>query len=385
MASLQKNQLIMGKTKKIAFIFLDEIHHINHFVPIAIELAKKNQVSIVTYPSEHTYLLNKLKTLGGDDVKVEQLSTHWFRAFTDKLKNRRLPRNNFWVKKNASYIFRNFNVLIFSGFTHRNFLKIATNEKRPIFIKIPHGFSGRDHGYYSYFSDFDFKLLFGDFDLEMLKNKTDIGNFKIFGYPKFDVLSNDSSKKLFSNNKKTILYCPHFSPKKSSWKKFGIEILEFFYNQHHYNLIFAPHINLFNRKGGEDEKLISKKYYNSPNIHIDLGSVASVDMVHVKRADIYLGDISSQVYEFIIDPKPCIFINSENIVYQNDINYRFWQCGEVIDSLDQLDDALKNSEEIFKEFEPIQKKINSENYYTEEGSTASERAANAINSFLKDN
>ena len=161
----------MEKKHKIAFLFIDDIHHVNHFVTIAIALTKKNEVSILTFPAKHDYLFNKLKELKGGNVKVEQLPTQSFRAFTDKLKKRRLPRNNFWVKKNSNYIFENFDAVVFSGFSHRNLLKAKGKNTKPFFIKTPHGISGRDHGYYEYFSDFDFTLLFGDFDREILEKK----------------------------------------------------------------------------------------------------------------------------------------------------------------------------------------------------------------------
>ena len=32
-------------------------------------------------------------------------------------------------------------------------------------------------------------------------------------------------------------------------------------------------------------------------------------MAYTQRADIYLGDVSSQVYEFLLNPRPCVFLN----------------------------------------------------------------------------
>ncbi|WP_304038883.1 hypothetical protein, partial [Mesonia mobilis] len=73
----------MAKVYNFAFIFLDEIHHINHFITVAIELSKHHNVSIITYPGKHEYLKNKLTELDGNRVKVEKLKTLAFRAFTD--------------------------------------------------------------------------------------------------------------------------------------------------------------------------------------------------------------------------------------------------------------------------------------------------------------
>ena len=376
----------MTKNHKIGFFFINDLHNVNHFITIAIELSKTNDVSILTYPSDHSYLFKKIEELEGSSLKVEQLKTKHFRALTDKLKNRRLPRINFWTKKNYEYIFKNFDALVFTSFAHKHFLREKTERVRTKFIKIPHGISGRDHGHYNLMLDFDFKLLFGEFDYQILNKKKLIidNDYEIVGYPKLDALAKKQKVNLFNNNKKTVLYNPHFFPKTTSWNKFGKQILDFFESQDTYNLIFAPHISLFNRKGGEDVSLIPEKYFKSENILIDLGSEKSVEMVYTNNSDIYLGDVSSQVYEFIINPRPCIFIDSKKTNFQNTIHYRYWQCGEVIENINELDVALKNSTKLFETYKPIQENINSENIYTENGSTASERAAKAITNFLNE-
>ena len=99
-------------------------------------------------------------------------------------------------------------------------------------------------------------------------------------------------------------------------------------------------------------------------------------------ADLYLGDVSSQVYEFIINPRPCLFLNTNGIDYKEDINYRFWQSGLVIDSIKNLDSDLSQAFLSFDEYRPVQEKLNLENYFVQEGSSPSIRAAQAIIKFL---
>lgn len=378
--------MIKGK-HKIAFIFLDDIHHIFHFVSIAVELAKHNTVHILTYPDKHEFLFNTLKQLDGKNVIVEKLRTKAFRAFTDKLKKRRLPRKGFWIKKHQNYILDNFDAIIFTGYFHYYFLRARGYRATPKFMFLQHGTPGRAYSYSKDVLDFDFQLLCGNFHFENLKKlgllKSD---YKITGYPKFDVVENIQSTKIFNTEKPTILYNPHFAPPFSSWHAMGIAILEFFYNSNQYNLIFAPHINLFNKLGYEDKTTIPKKYSDCINIHVDLGSIKSVNMDYVKNADIYLGDVSSQSFEFMMNPRPCIFLNPDNIEFQDDLNYRFWQCGEVLTSASQLEEALKNATELFeKKYKPIQQKITAENYYTEAGTNASQQSALAITEYLDEN
>ena len=53
-------------------------------------------------------------------------------------------------------------------------------------------------------------------------------------------------------------------------------------------------------------------------------------------ADVYLGDVSSQVYEFIYKPRPCLFLNSNEIEWTNDqiIYIGIWKVLLNISSLE---------------------------------------------------
>lgn len=377
----------MPQSHNIAIIFLDEIHHIYHFVSVAVELAKTNKVHILTHSGKNTFLHESLKKLNDKNVVVEKMPTVAFRAFTDRLKGRQLPRKGFWIKKHKKYILNTFDAIIFTDYYHKYLLKAKKDRNKPKFIFLEHGTPGRAYSYNKDILDFDFHLQCGSFHNACLREMNLLNtDYKVTGYPKLDVVKLDKTEKKFNNNKPTVLYNPHFTPPLSSWHFMGLEVLEYFYNSKEYNLVFAPHINLFNKVGGDDQAVIPKKYFNAENIYIDLGSDKSVNMTYTKSSDIYLGDVSSQVYEFMTQPRPCIFLNPENLDFKDDINYRFWKCGEVINTANKLNSALKNSEETFKKtYKVIQEKITSENYYTEAGSTPSERAANAINEYLEKN
>ncbi|MCM4154560.1 CDP-glycerol glycerophosphotransferase family protein [Gramella sp. AN32] len=374
------------KPFKIAFLFLDEIHHIYHFITVAIELSRTQEVSILTHPKCDPLLFKSLKELGGENVKVEKLKTSAFRAFTDKLKKRELPRKGFWIRKNQKYILNNFDAIVFSDFFHRYFLK-NRKKKWLKLLKFDHGAPGRSYSYNEKQLEFDFQLLYGEFMYEQFKKMGILGAHPVVaGYPKHDAIAENKKEKFFGNAHPTIIYNPHFDPEVTSWKKSGLQVLNFFYEHPEYNLIFAPHLHLFQElKGGHSVAEIGQKYFNANNILIDLGSPKSVDMSYVNSADIYLGDVSSQVYEFIHEPpRPCIFLNPNHFDYKNDIKFRFWKLGEVIENVSQLEDALENIQQKFeKNYLEIQKKIDSENFYSEPGSTASERAAKLIIAFLE--
>jgi CDP-glycerol glycerophosphotransferase (TagB/SpsB family) len=88
---------------------------------------------------------------------------------------------------------------------------------------------------------------------------------------------------------------------------------------------------------------MQQRYLRSPNIHIDLGSRASTDMSYTQAADIYLGDVSSQVYEFLHLPRPCLFLNSHDLDWRGNPNFEHWRAGPVIDHPKQLADGLEQA------------------------------------------
>lgn len=374
----------MVERKKIGFIFIDGIHHIYHFITVAIELAKNNDVSILTFPSKHLFLKKELHRLDGDNVKIEMLSTNFFTNITETLTKKKIPRASVWMIKNREYIAKNFDAVIFSDFIHHKFVTYNNGGVLPNTFKLNHGIPGRAYAFKEDLKDFEFQFLLGSFHKEqMAKKKLLSENYEIIGYPKLDAINKEKIK-FFKNKKTTVLYSPHFDEEFSSWYKKGKEILEFFYNKKDYNLIFAPHVQLFNKRKGVSQKEISDKFYKCDHIHIDLGSQNSVDMTYTKMADVYLGDVSSQIYEFIIEPRPCIFLNLHQYKWKENLDFRFWKCGDVIDNLEDLNKTLQTqSQEFENHYKEIQQKINTENFYTEPNSTASQRAARAIIKYLK--
>jgi hypothetical protein len=63
-------------------------------------------------------------------------------------------------------------------------------------------------------------------------------------------------------------------------------------------------------------------------------------LIATARRRWHLGDVSSQIAEFMIRPRPCVFINSHGANWKNNPDYLFWELGPVIDTVDALDDSL---------------------------------------------
>ncbi|MGB5981877.1 MAG: hypothetical protein WBG46_07000 [Nonlabens sp.] len=370
----------MDDKKRIAFIYLEESHHLYHFISVAALLSNNHQVDILTYEMEDGLIDSLLELFPKNLVTVKRLKTSWFRRFTDRLKARKLPRKGFWYKKNAALILKSYDAVVFSDYHHQKLLKLR-NGKHPYFIKFSHGILGRNYAIKKDLRDFDLHLYIG---LNMKIRLESAGfylNHVIAGLPKLDVVKKLAHKSIFSNSKPTVLYTPHFSKPHSSWHEQGIHIIDYFARQNNYNLIFAPHVNLFNKTDVAEDPTFLKKFEDIDHIHIDLGSRKSVEMAYIEEADIYLGDGSSQVLEFILKPRPCIFFNatgSDEALKE----FEFWELGQVVSDVSDLDEALKGAKSNLNNKIEIQQQANKVNVYEEIGSTASERYALAIEKFL---
>jgi CDP-glycerol glycerophosphotransferase (TagB/SpsB family) len=188
-----------------------------------------------------------------------------------------------------------------------------------------------------------------------------------------------------ANGKPTVLYNPHVSPHLSSWYRHGRAVLEHFLRDDRTNLIFAPHVMLFHRRFVltidklriDRPGLIDQRVLDAPNIHVDLGSRACTDMTYTAAADIYLGDVSSQVYEFLHQPRPCLFLNSHGVDWQGDANYAHWQAGPVIEGPQDLGDALDRAVAEHSRYLPVQRELFRRSFDLTDEPSAS-RAARAV-------
>jgi hypothetical protein len=320
----------------VGFLILDDIHHIHHLAPIAFELSRRPGYdctifiqahsrsilqSVSTQYPQHRCRIQTLAPLGWTRLKYQ-----W---------QRKICRSARVIRDHIDALLRH-DVVISADLDMDELIIHSKNlSKKPLFFAIPHGAGDRDRGadYPAAVQALDFMLLPGNKYQRRLADYLRPDHYAVIGYPKFDVIS-DRCVKLFAEDKPTVLYNPHFSLEDSSWPRWGLEILDYFYQQRSYYCIFAPHRNLFNRL--LKSRCLPKKYFQAPHLLIDTGSEKSVDMTYTQAADIYLGDVSSQVYEFIRRPKPCFFLNAHDSAWQNNPRYLCWRLGTVVDHLPDL-------------------------------------------------
>lgn len=256
------------------------------------------------------------------------------------------------------------------------------------FIRVVHGAGDNRLGGGS----FDTRM--GHFDLALLPGRKYVDGLKeaghlthdrwaISGYPKFEAINALGIKKhkFFDNDKLTVLFNPHHAPHLSSWKKMGREVLDLFYGHRKYNLIFAPHVLLFKRSWKKGAHL-PQKYKSENGFLIDLSSRASVDMTYLKSADMYLGDVSSQIYEFLSEPRPCVFLNAHGVNQYNNPSYYHWNFGPVVDHVAHLEETLEKAFETHAQYVDIQRRAFA--YTFEFGNpSVAERGAHIIAEYLK--
>ncbi|MCY4362569.1 MAG: hypothetical protein OXE42_10365 [Gammaproteobacteria bacterium] len=183
---------------------------------------------------------------------------------------------------------------------------------------------------------------------ERYKDELPVGCCEIVGYPKFEVLQKlkPAPPVLFDNDRPVVLYTPHFNPRLSSWLTMGQKILGFFKNSSEYNLIFAPHVRLFKHASCHGN-ISLEGFRDAAHILIDTGSERSHDMTYTLAADIYVGDISSQVAEFIYwRRRPCVFLNPLGL---EPSSMKFWKMGPVINGDGDIGKALTLAGRAFDE------------------------------------
>lgn len=260
------------------------------------------------------------------------------------------------------------------------------------FIGFPHGAGDRAIGFGTVYRHFDYLLVAGHKSKDRMIRDAGVSpeRISIVGYPKFDLLPATPPRlPMQANGRITVLYNPHPAPHLSSWYAMGRPILRYFRDSTRYNLLFAPHVMLFQRRcvlSSETLRLrrpgrIPHAILDCPHIHVDLGSTASTDMSYTQAADIYLGDASSQVYEFLQRPRPCLFLNPCHLAWRDDPNFAHWTTGPVVSSVDELDAALAASMSTFNQYRHIQQELFQYTFDLNETPSAI-RAANAIRELM---
>lgn len=342
---------------RIGFLFNhDQIHQVAHSLPIAMALADGGFDGEIVVATTTARMKQEVLRMGGDrigrSITHVELDLRGGSKTLSRLLEFALPSRKLLIYGDNLDFFRSLDILVVAEKTSL-VLKSIYGLKDLKIVHTRHGAGDRAIGFDKASAGFDHVLCSGPKIKERLVAEAGLpaDKISIVGYPKFDTIAPSVSLFPVQNRKPIVLYNPHCSAHLSSWFRHGRQVLDFFAANEEYQLIFAPHVMLYERKFVLTiDKLrldrpghIEEKYLRAPNIHIDLGSRASTDMSYTLMADLYLGDVSSQIYEFLLTPRPCLFLNSQGADWQRDANYTHWQAGPVIDNPAHLAEGLKRA------------------------------------------
>ena len=369
---------------RIIFPFLYGLHQLYHSAMTAMVLSTLDsnlEILCISCNHEHTELLKEIKShYPKSTTKIIELKQP-FRYKYLNYKKKKYPSVNAMVKIGKPYFQTADFIVTTSHGTKRMFSKFGITS--PKFIYQYHGSGGRKYSFDPELSAYDLILLAGNYTKKRLLEQKIISDdkIKIVGYPKFDYPINNSAIKnnLFKKKLPIVLYSPHWEPDLTSYKMFSSKILEYFSQHKEFNFIFSPHLLVSHWKNRFGYNIDFKEFL-SENIVIDFGSKYSTNGTYLSISDIYIGDVSSMVYEFIaLKPRPCIFFNAHNIDWRNNPDYHFWRFGTVFNIFSEFENnfitAINDGGKITYQEENIK------NYIDINSEKSSKRAAKEIINF----
>jgi CDP-glycerol glycerophosphotransferase (TagB/SpsB family) len=379
----------------IGFLFNhDQVHQIAHSLPVAIALTRSGVGAEIIVATTNRRLSDEVVRLGEGEIGksitlVELALKRGGSRVAAATLGAIVPATKLLIYRDNLDFFRSLDILVVAEKTSL-VLKTRYGLDRLKIVHTRHGAGDRAIGFDKASTLFDHVLVSGPKISERLIAETgvDPARISMVGYPKFDMIGSeeDVTRTLPIGGRPVVVYNPHPSPHLSSWYRWGRKVLDWFVEHDEYYLIFAPHVMLFERPyvvtvdqfRVDRPGRIAAKYRRAPNLHIDLGSRASTTMEYTNRADIYVGDVSSQIYEFLIRPRPCLFLNPHRFDHEGDPNFSHWAAGPVIDDFKDFEKSLDDARAAHAaQYRPIQQLMVDRSFdLTNEPS--SQRAARAI-------
>lgn len=382
---------------RVCFLFNhDEAHQVAHSLPIALAMAETGtaHVMLATTTDKVEQHLRAMAgpTLARCEVVRLELRSPLAKTLVATLDGL-VPAHKLLIYRENLDFFRGFDALVVSEKTSL-LLKTRYGLDRLRLIHTRHGAGDRAIGFGPESAQFDLVLVAGPKIARRLMAEAKVPEERIavVGYVKFDLYGDRTIANPFPDPARpVVLYNPHPSPKLSSWYRMGNEVLEAFYRTDRYNLIFAPHVMMFAREwtvtiappAVRRMRKPARRYSDAPHMLIDLGSAASSDMSYTSLADVYIGDVSSQVYEFLYRPRPCLHLDAHEVAWQGNPAYTHWQAGPVARPGDDIIEAVDRAIATHADYLPRQRELLADTFsVTDE--PASIRAARAISKLLQE-
>jgi len=303
-----------------------------HLAPVAAELAQRGEVKVQAFVADEAEAGALRAIFAGlvADVPIAPLPLSGWAALAGhaahKWRALKVPR-----LVAAARMLSRFDILVAAERTSTLLKRLPGLS--PFMVHIPHGAGDRAKGFERRIGLFDHVIVAGRKDQARMIREGVVRpeRCSVSGYIKLDAVRAMAGRRprLFENPRPIILYNPHFHPKLGSWRRFGRALIEQVRTHDDYNLIVAPHVRLAEAMSANERRDIEALAVHD-RVLIDLGSPRSNDMSYTLGADIYVGDVSSQVYEFLSEPRPCVFLNNEVNGWEDDPSFASWHFGEVV-------------------------------------------------------
>jgi hypothetical protein len=329
---------------RIAFLYIAEAYQCYHAAAIALELARRPGVEVINLfnDNETPHHLERIRQAHGADALPEApLRKSWLTRNLQKLK--RLGMWKRMVMFDNRKQLNQFDAILAVENSVAALRPLGVDQ--PMMAYVPHGSGDRSRGFIKRIAAFDLVMPAGEKTARRMLDEGLITpeTYALPGYVKLETAGYiaRATARPFANNRPIVLYNPHKAPELESWTRFIEPMLAAFAAQEEFNLIVAPHVKYFYRRTPEVRAAWEAR--GNDRIKIDLGSDRSVDTSYSEMADIYIGDVSSQIYEFLVRPRPCIFLNAHDIDWRDDPSFRHWHLGDVVSDPAALMDAVRNA------------------------------------------
>lgn len=368
---------------KIAFIYIAEPYQCYHAASVASALSVIPGCDVTEYysfPETVQHLARIRKAMHAPAPPLRPLYRSWKTRLLKTAK--RLDQERLRVLRENIGELNQYDVVVATEYTAGILKEMGLT--RPRLVLLMHGAGDRYVNDDHLVRDFDLALLPGPkVEAYFLQNGIiRPGHYNVVGYPKFDVFEaiRHEEQPLFPNGKPFALYNPHYQRNLTSYSACMRTVLQGFRDQTLYYLVVAPHIKIFHKGFGVKAHLLERQA--SQDILVDTGSPAMLDMTYTSQAALYIGDVSSQVYEFLAEPRPCIFLNPGKLKWRDDPYFLHWTLGDVVEDPADIMPAVARAQARHALYRPLQEKLFRETFGTPLLG-ASQRAAQAISDFMK--
>lgn len=381
----------MKNKRRILFLFNhDAAHQAAHIAGLAAELALRDQHHvIIAYgtPIIRACLENLIPAAAASQMDWQSLALNPWTELALAPLNKLAPIYRLQRLDHHLELFASVDMLVSPERTCLR-VKRKLGPRAPKFLFVPHGAGDRNVSYHPEMAQFDYMLVSGQKVVDEMQAHGLItpDRCEIIGYPKFDMIDLTHRPRFFDNDRPTFLYNPHFDPKLSSWYDMGLPLIDYFAGQQdHFNLIVAPHVMLFRKKlhyslEYRRARLRPDVPENLPrNILVDVSSERLFDMSYTRCADIYIGDVSSQIYEFLTHRGACFFLDTSGETARSSaLPYQFWENGDVCQNVQQLSALLPRWAERAAAYRDVQDRLFQYTMDIDPQHSAAQRGADAL-------